>query len=486
MGTLGKTQILPPALIPSSKLPQTAKSNPLLSLRIVTINSDRYTMTPSRNQGTVSYLEKLPLELHEPILSQLTLRDIIALAKYAPKESRVQAVIEISPAWGKVWPTYLAHKQDLQALVSLILPIGDRLYDPTNYALNLTPAQFASHMAHHNLVTTERGCSFFDMTVLQTSRNIQKQLRGVSKITLGYICNNISLETIALICPWLTGPRPPIDEKNTRDHFSEIMRTACNCTILTDRNPFVGVLDASLLRRHRRLSDNMCQFKHPGSVSADWTAAQIKAFVDGYAVFQTELNMTKAKQLRDLGELYKTHNTRLKTPGAPQSPRHNTLHIPQQLEILARHILRNIDIDVSVHPRSRQETSRFRYVHTCLVPYDWCLELWFNVVESYPRVFAASLFGEGNNEDYLEQAMSNMAAQENLTIPQDILKLFPVAHEALQHFFVLEEGERIPREVSREDKLRAAAARISRVAFVDPEDGVFFFSLHISVGNPQG
>src|SRR4051812_43387227 len=89
------------------------------------------------------HLEKLPLELFEPILENLSFRDVIALAKHAGDDSRLAAALETSPRWRDMWPTYVAHREDFQTLASLIVPVGgNKLFDPTGGALDVTPGQF--------------------------------------------------------------------------------------------------------------------------------------------------------------------------------------------------------------------------------------------------------------------------------------------------------------------------------------------------------
>ncbi|KAM7193670.1 hypothetical protein V8F20_008307 [Naviculisporaceae sp. PSN 640] len=428
-------------------------------------------MPPSQDERIANHLEKLPVELHEPILSQLTLRDIIAVAKYAPEGGRLEGALEISPTWGKVWPTYLAHKQDLQTLVSLIMPVGGRLYDPTNHALDLTPGQFARRIAHRTLMAGGWQYDFFNETVIRASRNIQRTLHGLSKVTLGYICDNIALESIAVICPWLMTSATDIDEETIRADFLNILATDCECGVLTDRNTSLGVMSPRSFFRYHQNPTNLCQLKHPGNVSPNWSVPQMKAFVDGYTAVQRNLNETKAQQLRELGKMYKTHHDRLKTPGAPQSPRPNTAHVPQQLEFVARHVLRIIDIDRSLQPRSREGISRFRYAHASLVPYDWCLELWFEVMQKHETVLAASLTGDtrATGADF-QQVLKELTVGDATSIPEDVSRLLPIAHQGLQHFFSVAEGDGLPQELSKEDKLRAAASRLPRVTHIDPDD----------------
>jgi len=89
-------------------------------------------MPPSKTLQvtTRDYLEKLPLELHEPILENLTFRDIIALDMYALEGGRVASALAISPAWREVFRyTYLPRKDEFEALLSLtVVAVGEHSY----------------------------------------------------------------------------------------------------------------------------------------------------------------------------------------------------------------------------------------------------------------------------------------------------------------------------------------------------------------------
>ncbi|KAM7216974.1 hypothetical protein V8F06_007613 [Rhypophila decipiens] len=429
-------------------------------------------MTLTKDQRIANHLEKLPVELHEPILSQLTLRDIIAVAQYAPKGGRLESALEISPVWGKVWPTYCKHKQDLQTLVSLMMPIGSRLYDPTKNALNLTPGQFSRRIARHNIMSDGRDYSFFDATVMQASRNIQKQLRNLSTVTLGFICDEIPLESVAIICPWVMAEA---DEQSIRQKFLKTMAANCKHGLLSD-NSALGPLQTSFIAQHNNLVSRLCEFKHPKKPTPDWTVPQMKAFVDAYTTVQKDLNTRKAKQLQALGAMYKVHHDRLKKPLAPQSPRKNTAHIPQQLDFVADHVLRIVDIDRSLQPRSRQGISRFRYPHASLVPYDWCLNLWYDAMQSSRSVLVAALAGAktGDVEEGLQEAMERLTVDDDVKLPEDITTLLPIAYQGLNRFFYSNKFEKdgnLPQEDSKEDKLRGAVSKLPRV-MVDPDQNL--------------
>jgi len=342
-------------------------------------------MDPARIAG---HLEQLPLELHEAILANLSFRDIIALAKYAPENSRIEAALATSPTWRNIWPTYLTYKDDFQALVSLIVPVGgNRLFDPTCGSLDVTPHEFNRRLQRLQAINSEGdGYDFFQHTEKITSTRIQRLLVTVDPVNVRALCHTLSLDQIAAIIPWLKiGEKSPETDDITwqrqvdqlRDLFYHSLTSYCKCQV-----------SAGFNKTYRGAAP--CDLKHPGLPTPDWTVAQMKAFVDAYSAFQRQLNTTKQQQLRMLVNLYRQHHSRLKEPMAPQSVRKNTEHIPRQLDTVAGFVSRIIDLDRGAQKGTRQGKSRFRYRHPCLMPYDWCLQLWFRVTESSPGLLTGA------------------------------------------------------------------------------------------------
>jgi hypothetical protein len=322
------------------------------------------------------HLEKLPLELYEPILENLTFRDVIALVKYSGEEGRLTQAVASSPRWKSVWPIYKAHESDFQALVALMVPVGGgRLFDPTRGALDLTPGQLHRRMAREQTI---HGPNFnsFDYIARQASDNIQNLLRNKADYALfNEICKKTPLETIPVICPWLKNHVAAAEQRHAsekrravqavREMYRDALEGECRC---------FGAQDSTIFKSNPLF--RACSAKHPGRETAHWTVPQMKSFVDVYSAIQKEINETKAAQLRELARLCRRYPTLLKEPGAPQGPRKNHEHIPKQFEIVSGFVERIIDLDPRAQRRSRQGISKFRYMHPCLVPYDWCLHLW--------------------------------------------------------------------------------------------------------------
>ncbi|TQN70865.1 hypothetical protein CSHISOI_04605 [Colletotrichum shisoi] len=97
------------------------------------------------------------------------------------------------------------------------------------------------------------------------------------------------------------------------------------------------------------------------SMAAKWTVDDCIGILPNLLEAQRHLDEEKATELRYLADMYERYPTYLKTAGAPQSPRQDLQHIPQQLKYHAR--------------RPDRLKYAFRYAHSILVPYDWCFRL---------------------------------------------------------------------------------------------------------------
>ncbi|KAJ0158173.1 Uncharacterized protein CTA2_12150, partial [Colletotrichum tanaceti] len=103
------------------------------------------------------------------------------------------------------------------------------------------------------------------------------------------------------------------------------------------------------------------------SMAAKWTVDDCIGILPHLLGARHRLDEEKATELRYLADVYERYPTYLKTAGAPQSPRQNLRHIPQQLRYHAR--------------RPGQPKYTFRYAHSILVPYDWCFRLFDAVAD---------------------------------------------------------------------------------------------------------
>ncbi|KAK3317935.1 hypothetical protein B0H66DRAFT_220053 [Apodospora peruviana] len=396
-----------------------------------------------------SHLEKLPLELHEPILANLSFRDVIALAKYAPDGGQVATALAISPKWGNIWPTYTAHKDEYQTLASLIMPLGPagRLFDPTGGALDVMAGQFYRQQTRRRQMNPEY--DFYTWTLLNTSNNIRDMLRMVDPVTLQYFSEKISLDHIASIAPRLadlvahckqehTGSSGSSttgntsDEQDVRQWFSDLLKEPCPCALAVSTWP----LEERAQNRKARLIQNQhhCEFNHRALPQPAWTLEQMKAFVDAYTIFQHKVNAAKGAQLKTLSKLYARHHSRLKQPLAPQTPRKNPNHIPEQLEIIVGFVMRTLDIDREAQRRSQEGVSRFRYPHACLVPYNWCLRLWTQVVEANPEL----LLGKKQEENVsLEGLIEGLliGPSSSAAVPEDILQRMRIVNKGMKEFY---------------------------------------------------
>ncbi|KAK4662216.1 uncharacterized protein QC763_711660 [Podospora pseudopauciseta] len=129
------------------------------------------TMT-AKDKRIASRLECLPSELIEPILANLTFRDIIALSICAEDNCQLANAPVISPAWKDIWPVYVARRSEFQTIMSLIVPLGGgSWHDPTDGELDLTPDMFRRRMVRgkelycHSLPGTFTGRNSGDSTL---------------------------------------------------------------------------------------------------------------------------------------------------------------------------------------------------------------------------------------------------------------------------------------------------------------------------------
>lgn len=74
--------------------------------------------TTAKDKRIASRLECLPSELIEPILANLTFRNIIALSICAEDNCQRANALVISPAWKDIWPVYVARKSEFQTIMS--------------------------------------------------------------------------------------------------------------------------------------------------------------------------------------------------------------------------------------------------------------------------------------------------------------------------------------------------------------------------------
>lgn len=202
-------------------------------------------------------------------------------------------------------------------------------------------------------------------------------------MTLSFLCQELSLEEIAAIVPWLTSEPFPNADELRRELYREMKMLRCACRV----DPGSYSTPLATKGQQRVFTRPGCRHKHTNRPVPGRSLPQIKAFMDGYSAAQTRLNAVKVQQLVALAAQYSRHYIRLRMSLAPQSPRQNISHIPQQLRVVAEFIPRILDLDRRREPKtSKHGHCRFRYPHACLIPYDWCLRLWTRVVEAYPSL----------------------------------------------------------------------------------------------------
>ncbi|KAK4161384.1 hypothetical protein QBC43DRAFT_243833 [Cladorrhinum sp. PSN259] len=361
-----------------------------------------------------SQLDRLPLELIEPVISQLSIRDALSLLHNVDKGSHLWNAFDISPSWKDIWPMITENWDDFHGLAALNININGHILDLTDGALDGTPKSFRRNIAKRQARLIEAnvdsgsrvfqrnffGLDFFQYEVLKASENLTGIIRELEDHVLAFVCHEFSPDVIASIVPWLSKCNP--SDTELRSRFWEYLQTSCPCNeyrppsnaqynirwnpTLTSRHMPKGPTPRTMTAENWAMA---CEKKHPTRPTAHWNVSQAKVFVTAYTEVQKKLNAAKADQLRELSKIYERHHARLKEPLAPQTPRSNHQHIPQQLRITAQGVDKIIDLYKSAAAwwiksrgsiKTQAGTCRFHYPHACLIPYDWCLRLWMKVV----------------------------------------------------------------------------------------------------------
>ncbi|KAK3986806.1 hypothetical protein QBC44DRAFT_332525 [Cladorrhinum sp. PSN332] len=381
-----------------------------------------------------SQLDKLPLELIEPIISRLTFRDAIALTNQVDQGSHLWNAFSISPTWKGVWPMIVANRDQFEILTDLMITVNGRIFDLTDGVLDGPPGKFLRQVAREQARQFELnvdyndqvfgtgflGFNFLEYAALKASQTLVRVISGIDDNVLSFICQELPVDLIATLAPWLSKDNP--SEAELRQSFIENLQSSCLCGTyrarpvprtrhypwLVERNPKDTPVDEWV---------RQCRKKHPTRPTAHWSIPETKAFAVAYSEVQKKLNATKADQLRDMSKIYRRHHSRLKMPLAPQTPRKNPTHIPEQLGVTAKYVERIIDLcrspafyDGSTKQRGRtQGVCRFMYPHACLIPYDWCLRLWMRVVEGIDAGADAASHATEHIRQHIEVVKKGMA-----------------------------------------------------------------------------
>ncbi|KAJ3481357.1 hypothetical protein NLG97_g7839 [Lecanicillium saksenae] len=106
------------------------------------------------------------------------------------------------------------------------------------------------------------------------------------------------------------------------------------------------------------------------------------------------LNQAQSEELNSLANLYERYPKLLKEPQAPNSPRHTTQHILNQLRQDAEQARKRpafISRKTLAEPNPNRASGsvmlanyRFRHLHLPLIPYNWCIHLFHAIINRYP------------------------------------------------------------------------------------------------------
>lgn len=306
--------------------------------------------------------EKLPPELHEGILKDLRLNDILALL--CCEKPILSRSILSSPAWKGILRDL--GPDDLQSLMDLW-----RLLHPDSSSCKEVLVAIRPETLDHADLDWFCVGSLFPWKHLHGELSLLRRLESemfgnwvelifnIESWEMEYLSEVMTEQDLCAIFPLY-----PVQWPGARDidspgrKFIHIMSYWCHCGH-TDHAWCWGC------------GDRRCPLQFPMCLR------QMERFLKWYEAAQCRLNTLMSKQLSDLAKLYERHPTRLKAPLAPQAPRSNIEHISARLQIASKRVLNNVFLGTTYH----HHASVLRHRHAGLVPYDWCLRLWQLVAE---------------------------------------------------------------------------------------------------------
>ncbi|KAH8898115.1 hypothetical protein GQ53DRAFT_837109 [Thozetella sp. PMI_491] len=306
----------------------------------------------TRLRVVAGQLEQLPLELIEPILVQLRLKDMMDLEGYAGPI--LKAAIQGSPAWKGIYPLPDSEQQAL--LTTLYFDI-------------VKPHSQAFQYARRVLYWKPTSNSFEGPDLLKATISEVRHISADDRMRR--IVETVGVLFFRLIDHTTTLP--------TLQQYSDQVPPIWKLLNLTDRSK-IHLTESTEIR-----------------------VDQMKEFLDCYVPAQVLLNKARSEELKGLAELYEANPSRLKSALGPQSRRINSAHIAQILRRASKRTSTCVDFG---HMSRDAAFSRylFRFKHCYLIPYNWCLTLWLKVLHLCP-----ALVDDSGNDEVLASAIKRVS-----------------------------------------------------------------------------
>ncbi|KAF4544904.1 Appr-1-p processing protein [Lasiodiplodia theobromae] len=358
-------------------------------------------------------LEKLPPELIEPVLADLEYGQIVRVSQFGGP--RVTWAIENSPAWSRFFRGKLPVLQQLDDLTNELItlcystggfknsPWYDQLsflrYQKDNFRFKY-PTDWASHWA--------------------------SMVRGRLHSVAQDLYPNFT-ETAYFLFPAGT----PLNANETEE-VEFFIDTAFTLYSLKTNNWPANV--------------------PPLPVLARWIAL--------YKRVRHARLAAQAAELDRLVALHERHADRVKQPWAPQTRRPNPDHVVAGLRREAARLKRR-NVDGRVWHGRELSGYRFRPAFAALVPYDWCLRLFCEVLKRHP-------VPEEEEEEGLAEGRGD---GESSVYPPKVVEMMREALEGLPSFYHVY-GERML-DPSRPETLRTARTPWSVSEPADGREGRF-------------
>ncbi|KAF2136506.1 uncharacterized protein K452DRAFT_292355 [Aplosporella prunicola CBS 121167] len=361
-------------------------------------------------QRIAAQLDQLPVELIEPILSDLKLSAILNLS--AVGSPYLVSAIRGSPTWGKILTPQLpdathAYKIWIRVYHLYIENANERsnpcrllpVYTDLSRLLASSPGVPELRDAHAGSITTK----IWECTTCLIEKLFQQLFT--------YDWDFEDLKALCMFIPW--------EEISATD-------ASFNHTIIP------GARDETTLALYAQ------HFRGP------WPLQRIEFWLPHFERGQQLLKKAKAAELRALGDLYSSHGTFLKKAAAPQLPSRNPQHERERLYGDAERVLgfRNFrqryqavfGYNWKKQPVPYRPWYRFSNYHPNIVPYDRHLQLFVNVLIAHPLPPA------GDSEVFSSSGEINTAmGRLSLTYPTELIPDLQKAIDGLA--FVYQHGQ---------------------------------------------
>lgn len=356
-------------------------------------------------------LEKLPAELIEPVLADLEYGQIIRVSQFGGP--RVTWAIENSPAWPRLFRGKLAVLQQLDDLTN---EISTLCYATGGFKNSLMYYQLSFlRNQKHNFRS-----KYPTDWASQWAMIVRGKLRSVAQD----LYPNFA-ETAYFLFPADHHPLLNASETEEAEFFID-----------------------TAFKLYSIHVDEWPNSIPPLPVMARWIAL--------YKRIRHARIAAQAAELDRLVALHERHADRVKQPWAPQTRRPNPDHVVAGLRREAARLKRR-NVDGRIWHGRELSGYRFRPAFAALVPYDWCLRLFCEVLKRHPVPEEEGLAeGRGEGESVYPQKVAEMM--------QEVLEGLP----SFYHVY----GEKML-DPSRPETLRTARTPWSVSEPADGREGRF-------------